>query len=361
MSAMYEEWVSDIPCQFRNQKNIDILIRAFSRQLDEVKAMHRQLVVDTDLDAAVGKNLDMIGDIVNMSRRDAGILMNRESVKNMDDESYRKALRFQALKNNSNAAYPDIMKGLSFLWEGAHLNYEEAKLEPACIVLGVEGVAMDDLDPGTIKPMVIRAGGVKILFRVTYREPVDMSGWEKFKVYWFTQVGHRWDGRFKWDGEIEFHSDQLIYNRWDGSLKFDGSAQWKESVGKEDIELGNAILLNQAKRKMLEMRHNGSNGWKIAGMVLGNGLADDGSAYEPTPEQTGLKHEVLRKDFESIKKVDPAGYLYEVVLLETEHVGESFSEVGLYDTDGMVLCVKTFDKKIKSADVEMVLQIEDTF
>ena len=81
MSAMYEEWVSDIPCQFRNQKNIDILIRAFSRQLDEVKAMHRQLVVDTDLDAAVGKNLDMIGDIVNMSRRDAGILMNRESVK----------------------------------------------------------------------------------------------------------------------------------------------------------------------------------------------------------------------------------------------------------------------------------------
>ena len=360
---MYREWIENIPCQFRKKKNIDALIAAFSRQLDEIFKVCCDLKELTDLETAVGKNLDMIGTIVNMSRKDAYILLNKDIAAEMDDETYRNVLRFQILKNNSDAIYADIMKGLSLLWtEKANIHYAEARREPACIELTIDGISVEDTDPAVIKPMVIRAGGVKILFRVSYLDSIDITTWEKFKnCRWFHQKGRRWNGAFNFDGTIEFHPEWLMYHYYDGKNRFDGSITWSSYVGREDTELGEAILLNQAKEKMLKMRHDGSNGWKIEGIALGDGLGDDGRPYTPDPEQKGLRHEVLRKGFESASKISDTCYRYEGNLLENEGNGTYFTEMGLYDSDGMLICVKTFEKKLKNKDIEMVFQIDDTY
>ena len=171
---VYDSWVEDIPCQFRGKPNITAIINAFSRQVEELLEVNRQLVELTDLDTAEGKNLDMLGDVVNVSRKDAYVLLNREATVEITDAMYRNVLRFHALKNNSDANYLDIMKGLHLLWSNARIHYAEAVREPASIEVSIEDITTDETDPALVRPMVIRAGGVKILFRSSYTDKLDM-------------------------------------------------------------------------------------------------------------------------------------------------------------------------------------------
>ena len=66
-----DNWLNDIPYQFQNKKNIEVLIKAFSRQLSELEDVFISLNLNTDILSAKGKNLDMIGDIINLSRIEA--------------------------------------------------------------------------------------------------------------------------------------------------------------------------------------------------------------------------------------------------------------------------------------------------
>lgn len=119
--------------------------------------------------------------------------------------------------------------------------------------------------------------------------------------------------------------------------------------------MAEAIILNQAKRKMLDLRNNGQAGWKITKFAVG-----DGGTYTPDAEQTGLKNELLRKDIESSSK-NGDSYRYLMRLSESECVGKRLTEIGLIDTDGMVLCIKSFPEKVKDSDIEMLFKIDDTF
>lgn len=58
MRIVIDEWMNDIPSQFQGKKNIEILINAFARQLQEVQQMFADLYEKTDLDVATGQNLD---------------------------------------------------------------------------------------------------------------------------------------------------------------------------------------------------------------------------------------------------------------------------------------------------------------
>ncbi len=119
--------------------------------------------------------------------------------------------------------------------------------------------------------------------------------------------------------------------------------------------MSEAILLNQAKRKMLELRNSGETGWKITQFAVG-----DGGNYTPDAEQTALKNELIRKDIESSSK-DGDAYRYIMRLSESECAGKQITEFGLVDSDGMLLCIKSFPAKKKDSDIEMVFKIDDTF
>lgn len=72
------------------------------------------------------------------------------------------------------------MKGMYLLWGDAKIKYAEAIREPASIEISIAEITTDETDPALIRPMVIRPGGVKILFRSSYTDKIDMVSWERF-------------------------------------------------------------------------------------------------------------------------------------------------------------------------------------
>lgn len=381
--SVYEKWIKHIPSQFVGKLNIDAVITAFAIQIEEVKKVNEELMSIVDIDTAFGKNLDMIGDIVNVSRKKAYTLLNAEASIEITDDMYRNVLRFQALKNNSNATYADIMRGLHLLWGNAIIKYEEAVREPASIEISIQDITTDETDPALVKPMVIHPGGVKVLFRSIYTDKAEFWIWEKFGNCSLSyEKNHRWNGAYKWGGNIGWHPDGVTFNHYydgaymyDGGIQykadgveyhdyrggylFDGSIHWESFVSKEDVGLGDAVLLNQAKRKMLKSRFDSNISVEIAGFVFGTGIGDGGKPYEPDQNQTELRHEIIRKSIDNKSKISDSCYRYTGILSEIEGNGEFISEIGLIDTDGMVICIKTFDRKIKNLEAEMTFRIDD--
>ena len=52
---------------------------------------------------------------------------------------------------------------------------------------------------------------------------------------------------------------------------------------------------------------------------------------------------------------------YTCTLTEPELAGEDISEVGLYDENGDIACIKNFKTKGKDGDMEMTFTLDDVF
>lgn len=363
--SIKEMWLNDIPCQFRDSPNINGIITAFSKQLDELEAVFNDLIYKVDLDTAEGRNLDMLGDIVNIKRQEAYELVEMTNAEVLDDTVYRNVLRFKALKNNSPGTYSDIMKGLYLLWGdlGADISYVENDVEPAQISIDVADIPSDAMDPTMIRPMVIKPGGVKIYFTSSFRDTIEIEDWEQFRLVSITsENNHYWNGVWKWNGAIQWQGDSVEgqrFHSWDGKNKWNGNITWGPIDGEEEFDM-DAVLLNQAKKKMLRLRATGEEGWKITHFVFGTGLVN-GKPYTPSPDQSDLLNEVARTEVVSRQEVgiDGTTYRYTGAIGTNECGGMYITEVGLVDSDGMLVCVKTFDKKMKQNGTEMVFKIDD--
>lgn len=124
----------------------------------------------------------------------------------------------------------------------------------------------------------------------------------------------------------------------------------------------NVIITKSARKKMVRARAGEEPLPKIVGMVFGSGGVDEGgTVIPPTEEQTGLKNELLRKTVSGHTFPEETTCRYSCTLTETELVGAEISEIGLYDEQGDVVCIKTFMRKGKDGDVEMTYTIDDVF
>lgn len=178
-----DAWLRDLPQQFQDKHNIDVLISAFSRQLQEVKQMFEDLHTKTDLDVATGQNLDYVGTIIPLTRKEAGELAGKGVTDPViSDDRYRQFLRYKNLVNTNECTYYDLMDGLSLLWDVSPIYYIEDPALPATIIL-----TMPFLKPGgeVVRlgevPMV-KPGGVRIEFQYLIRYAVETL------VKWIYQV-----------------------------------------------------------------------------------------------------------------------------------------------------------------------------
>lgn len=151
-----ESWLRDMPQQFLGKARIEALIEAFSKQMQELDAVFRDLETLTDLDTAAGQNLDYVGTIIPLSRKEAGLLagMNVEDPV-ISDERYRQFLRYKLLLNTNDCTYYDLMDGLALLWDVSPIYYIEDPDMPATIIL-----TMPFLKPGG---EVVRVGEVPMV------------------------------------------------------------------------------------------------------------------------------------------------------------------------------------------------------
>lgn len=124
----------------------------------------------------------------------------------------------------------------------------------------------------------------------------------------------------------------------------------------------NVIITKSARKKLVQARAGAITLPKIIGMVFGDGGVDaSGNVIAPSDNQTTLSHEIFRKAINGYSFTSETTCRYECTLSESELEGEYISEIGLYDADGDIICIKTFTKKGKDSDIEMTYTLDDVF
>ena len=97
-----------------------------------------QMKLILDVDRAQGAQLDRIGDIVVLSRADAGLLAAQAGNLDfdvIDDVRYRKYLKYKILENTSNATYKDIISAIKMIWGADKIKYLENEEGPASLTV----------------------------------------------------------------------------------------------------------------------------------------------------------------------------------------------------------------------------------
>ena len=177
-------WLRDLPQQFQSKHNIEVLIKAFSKQMQELDKVFQDLNTMTDIDDAVGQNLDYVGTIIPLTRKEAGELAGigvTDPV--ISDDRYRQFLHYQNLVNTNECTYYDLMEGLALLWDVSPIYYIEDPDMPATIIL-----TMPFLKPGgeVVRlgevPMV-KPAGVRIEFEYLIRYAVETLVRWVYSVY----------------------------------------------------------------------------------------------------------------------------------------------------------------------------------
>lgn len=124
----------------------------------------------------------------------------------------------------------------------------------------------------------------------------------------------------------------------------------------------NVVITKAARQKLVQARAGAITLPKIVGMAFGNGGVDaDGNIIAPKDGQDALMNELYRKPVDGYSFPNDTVCRYECTLLETELAGEEISEIGLYDEDGDILCIKAFKRKGKDDDVEQTYVLDDIF
>ena len=99
----------------------------------------------------------------------------------------------------------------------------------------------------------------------------------------------------------------------------------------------------------------------ITGMAFGDGGVSGGAVVPPTANQTALNHELYRKAITSHEYPSATTCRYVCTLTTSELAGESISEIGLYDSEGDLICIKSFLPKGKDSDTELTFVMDDIF
>lgn len=124
----------------------------------------------------------------------------------------------------------------------------------------------------------------------------------------------------------------------------------------------NVIITKRSREKMVKARAGHIGLPRIVGMAFGDGGAGpDGTVVPPADGQDGLNHELYRKPIDKYTFPNDTTGRYECTLLTNELVDAEISEVGLYDEEGDIVCIKTFKRKGKDDDIEQTYVLDDIF
>lgn len=162
MADFVEKLKGDLIHQFRDQKNIAALMDALGEQLGDIERFYSQLRTQRALNTAVGRQLDGAGDIVALTREEAGgyaVFKNPGDA--LTDEMYRKYLIYKVLKNTSICTYPDIIQSFRMFWDKP-LYYSEDPTEPAIMTFRTGILKPEDHPEKLLAAPIIRAAGVGI-------------------------------------------------------------------------------------------------------------------------------------------------------------------------------------------------------
>lgn len=165
MPDYVEKLRTDLAEQFKEKPVINALIETIGEQLADVFDYYADLRNCRGVQTSVGKQLDGVGDIVALSRKEAGELACfRESTFVLNDEEYRKYLIYKIWKNTNNCTCADIIRAFRMFWDKP-LYYSEKPEYPATMILETgELTPEDDVQKLLTAPFIKAAGvGIKLI------------------------------------------------------------------------------------------------------------------------------------------------------------------------------------------------------
>lgn len=155
---------ADLIEQFRGKPNMATMSKALARQLQELYNFFLELRTTLNIEKSSGRQLDNIGDIVQLSRMEARDLASKSSYVYADEDAmYRIFLHYKIFLNTAECTYEDVMKSIHMLWDG-NLTYQEDPSEPATIILNHE-IFTGANDMQLLNIPILKPAGVKIRFR----------------------------------------------------------------------------------------------------------------------------------------------------------------------------------------------------
>lgn len=153
---------SDLVEQFKDKPVIDALMEAVGEQLADVSVFFEELKNLRWLHTAEGKQLDGIGDIVVLNRKEAGELASfTQTDYIIDDEQYKTYLIYKIWKNTCVCTYKDIIKAFKMFWDKP-LYYSESIDEPATMRFETGELLPEDNAQRLLNAPFVKPAGVRI-------------------------------------------------------------------------------------------------------------------------------------------------------------------------------------------------------
>lgn len=161
--SITKSFLDKIPEQFKKKHNIEVLMKAFAAELEELVEVFRELETLRAISTAFGEQLDGIGEIVVLSRVDSMAYAGIVDFFVLDDERYRLFLMFKALRNANTCTFPELMEICRLLYNVKLLYYRELNDHPAHFQVMV-GAEFQDWMMGMLNNvnLTVKPGGVSI-------------------------------------------------------------------------------------------------------------------------------------------------------------------------------------------------------
>lgn len=147
----HEERVSRLIEQFKDKPDLEALIRIYLRQVQDLEDAAFEVILERDLDNAVGVQLSTIGDIVGQPRTTA------------DDDRFRAAIRARIAINLSDATAEDVIKVANLLLQEAYELRDEPPAQFRVLVLP----ALQSIEADLLHALLDEAdaGGVRLVLQ----------------------------------------------------------------------------------------------------------------------------------------------------------------------------------------------------
>lgn len=166
--------LKDLPEQYREKGKIEGLMKAIGRQMNDIRTFYEQLKTERFITTAYGAQLDRIGDIVVLSRREAQEIMGTDEP--LTDDEYRRLLIYKVELNFGDGTYRSILNCLRII-RGSTLGFtlkEELERPAMLIVESPEGPYSENVQAMLHTP-IPRAGGVGLLIRSIDTKDINLK------------------------------------------------------------------------------------------------------------------------------------------------------------------------------------------
>ena len=163
LESITKSFLDKLPEQFKRKHNIEVLVRAFAAEMEELVEVFKELETLRSLTKAYGKQLDGIGELVVLSRVESTAYAGVVDFSILDDTRYRLFLMYKALRNANMCTFPELMEICRLLYDAKLLYYREFDDHPAHFSVMV-GADFQDWMMGMLNNvnLTVKPGGVSI-------------------------------------------------------------------------------------------------------------------------------------------------------------------------------------------------------